>query len=94
MTEPRFVRPPESAVEIAIAGVWEELLEIRNVGATANFFEIGGHSLKAGAMASRLSKMFGLKITLRNVFDAPTVAELARLVATRSQTEYRDGVAS
>jgi acyl carrier protein len=90
--EPRSARPPESAAEIAIAGVWEELLDARNIGATANFFEIGGHSLKASALASRLSRMFGLKITLRNVFDSPTVAELARLVATLAQAEHRDGV--
>ncbi|ABD87608.1 non-ribosomal peptide synthetase [Rhodopseudomonas palustris] len=93
MAEPRSVRAPESAAEIAIARVWEELLETRNVGATANFFEIGGHSLKASALASRLSRMFGLKITLRNVFDAPTVAELARLVGSLAQMEHRDGVA-
>ncbi|ALK10609.1 non-ribosomal peptide synthetase [Blastochloris viridis] len=92
MAEGRSARPPENAAEIAIASVWEELLDARNIAATANFFEIGGHSLKASALASRLSRMFGLKITLRNVFDAPTVAELARLVATLAQAEHRDGV--
>ena len=71
---------PQSDAEIRVARIWEELLETANVGAHDNFFEIGGHSLKAGALASRLNTEFGANVSLRAVFDAPTVAELAALV--------------
>ncbi len=74
----------QNATEIQVAHIWEELLETSNVGAHENFFEIGGHSLKAGALAARLSKEFGVDISLRTVFDAPTVAELASLVGDGS----------
>jgi tyrocidine synthetase-3 len=82
-----------SPAEISIARIWEELLQTSNVGAHDNFFEIGGHSLKASALAYRLSAEFGVNVSLRMVFDSPTVEELALLVANGKGKEYRDGVA-
>ena len=84
--------PLQSATEISVAHIWEELLEISNVGARDNFFEIGGYSLKASALAARLTAEFGVNISLRTVFDSPTVAELAMLVANGRGQECRDGV--
>jgi acyl carrier protein len=86
--------PLQSAAERAVARIWEELLETSNVGAHDNFFEIGGHSLKASALASRLSREFGVDISLRTVFDSPTVAELAILVVSDQEKEYCDAVAT
>jgi amino acid adenylation domain-containing protein len=86
--------PLRSAAEIAVARIWEELLETSNVGADDNFFEIGGHSLKASALASRLSREFGVDVSLRTVFDSPTVAELAILVGKGQEKECRDAVAT
>ncbi len=84
--------PLRSTVEMAVARIWEELLETSNVGAHDNFFEIGGHSLKASALASRLSREFGVDVSLRTVFDSPTVAELAILVGNGREKECRDAV--
>jgi amino acid adenylation domain-containing protein len=85
--------PLRSAAEIGVARIWEELLQTSNVGAHDNFFEIGGHSLKASALASRLSAEFGVPVSLRMVFDAPTVAELAVIVAGGKGKEAHHGVA-
>ncbi len=85
--------PPQSDAEIRVARIWEELLETSNVGAHDNFFEIGGHSLKAGALASRLNTEFGAEVSLRTVFDSPTVAELAALVGDDNGNGDGDDVA-
>ncbi|MET0852525.1 MAG: phosphopantetheine-binding protein, partial [Candidatus Rokuibacteriota bacterium] len=69
--------PPDTAVERRIAGIWEELLEVRPVGRTDNFFELGGHSIVAVRLISRLREVFGISLGLRTVFDGPTVGELA-----------------
>ena len=82
-----------SAEELRVARIWEELLEKPHVGAHDNFFEIGGHSLKATALASRLSHEFGVTVSARTVFDAPTVAELALLVGDGGAKEEGDELA-
>jgi acyl carrier protein len=84
--------PLRNTTEVRVARIWEELLQTSNIGARDNFFEIGGHSLKASELAARLSEEFGVPITLRMVFDAPTVEELAILIANGRGKEYRNGV--
>jgi amino acid adenylation domain-containing protein len=73
---------PATEEELAIAQIWGELLGTSHVGVNDNFFEIGGHSLKASVLAAKLTAQFGAPVSLRNVFDAPTIAELAVLVTT------------
>lgn len=85
--------PPRNTTERRVARIWEALLQTSNVGACDNFFEIGGHSLKASALAARLSEEFGVHVSLRMVFDAPTVEELAILVGKGRRKEHRDGTA-
>jgi len=85
--------PLRNPTEMKVAHIWEELLETTNTGALDNFFEIGGHSLKASALASRLSAEFGVPVSLRMVFDSPTVSELAGLVCNGDGREYRNAVA-
>jgi tyrocidine synthetase-3 len=92
--EPASVHVPLSNdTEMKVAHIWEELLETTNIGALDNFFEIGGHSLKASELASRLSAEFGIPVSLRMVFDSPTVSELACLVSNGDGKEYRNAVA-
>ncbi len=83
----------QSATEKTIARIWEELLGTSNIGAQDNFFEVGGHSLKAGLLASRLTAEFGVNVSLRTVFDFPTVEELAVVLADGNRKECRDGAA-
>jgi hypothetical protein len=71
---------PETDAEQTIAAMWAELLGPGRVGVHDNFFHIGGHSLLAGRLVSRLRHDLGVELQMRDVFLHPTVAELASLV--------------
>ena len=68
---------PRNPTEERIAGIWSDLLRVERVGVEDNFFEIGGHSLSAARVASRIRKRFGVDVPLRLLFEARTVAALA-----------------
>lgn len=78
-------KPSGSPTEVALAEIWSELLGIAEIDVDANFFELGGHSLLATRMMSRISDNFGVRISLRTVFDAPTVNKLALRVKLAQQ---------
>ena len=68
---------PRTETELAVAAVWAEMLKRDAISATDNFFELGGHSLLAIRILGRLSRTFGMRLSMRTLFDAPTVAQLA-----------------
>ncbi|MBV6325446.1 non-ribosomal peptide synthetase [Duganella violaceipulchra] len=77
----RAYEAPEGAVEVALAGLWSELLGLTRVGRHDQFFELGGHSLLAVRLVSRLRQQLGVELPLRALFEQPTLAGLAAAVA-------------
>ncbi|WP_460908686.1 amino acid adenylation domain-containing protein, partial [Paraburkholderia jirisanensis] len=77
---------PQGSIEVAVAEIWQDLLDLEQVGRYDHFLELGGHSLLAVQLLSRLRKMLGVRIALRDFFAQPTVESLARIVtcATRA----------
>jgi amino acid adenylation domain-containing protein len=75
----KFVAPRDTVEEI-LAGIWANLLKIDDIGVFDNFFALGGHSLLAGRALVRVADAFGVSLPLRTLFEAPTVAALARRV--------------
>jgi amino acid adenylation domain-containing protein len=71
---------PHTPIEELLASIWMHVLGIETVGIHDNFFALGGHSLLAVQVMSRLRKAFQVDVPLRMLFDAPTVAGLARQV--------------
>ena len=69
--------PPRTLVEEMIAGIWADVLKLERLGMHDNFFDLGGHSLKATQVVSRMREVFRRDLPLRTLFEAPTVAELA-----------------
>jgi amino acid adenylation domain-containing protein/FkbM family methyltransferase len=80
-TVPRRSRiAPRTPVEAAVARIWEEVLQIAEVGADSDFFEMGGHSLLATRVQARVAAALGVELPLRTFFQCSTVAELAAAV--------------
>ncbi|MBB6421373.1 non-ribosomal peptide synthetase [Streptomyces sp. AK010] len=81
---------PGTPAERAIAEVWTEVLGVNRVGTRDPFFELGGQSLDATRVATRLTERFAVPVSVRDVFTAQTVAELARLLAARTMARFSE----
>jgi amino acid adenylation domain-containing protein len=68
---------PANDTERVLAAVWQEVLELPQVGVTDNFFDIGGHSLRILKLVTRIQQRLGQQVPIAAVFKAPTVRELA-----------------
>ncbi|HEX2203959.1 MAG TPA: condensation domain-containing protein, partial [Longimicrobium sp.] len=79
--EPGGYLAPRTPDEGVIAAIWAEALGVDRVGVDDDFFALGGQSLLATQVVSRLRDAFGVEVPLRRLFEAPTVAALARSVA-------------
>jgi amino acid adenylation domain-containing protein len=77
--------PPRTPAEETLARIWRELLRQPEIGIDDNFFEIGGHSLLAMQLMARVRKEFQAELSLRNIFEAPTIAELANILERKQQ---------
>ncbi len=73
---------PRNPIEEMLAEIWAEVLGADEVSVDDNFFNVGGHSLLATQIVSRLREAFNIEVPLNYVFESPTVASLARRVAS------------
>ena len=81
----RRYEPPSGEVEEAIARIWSDVLEwVDGIGRHDSFFDLGGHSLSAIRVLSRLRRELQVELGLKQVFDNPTLRELARVVGRTS----------
>ena len=71
---------PRTPVEIKLAKIWAEVLSVPEVGIHEDFFGLGGHSLAASQVISRVIQTFKLELPIRALFDAPTVARMAVII--------------
>jgi amino acid adenylation domain-containing protein len=82
---------PQNAVEEVLASIWANLLKVERVGIWDNFFDLGGHSLLTTQLISRVRQTFRVEISLRDLFEEPTLAHLSKILianeAKPGQTE-------
>ncbi|MHB9857126.1 condensation domain-containing protein [Streptomyces sp. YIM S03343] len=76
----REIVPPRDTTELLVTRVWEDVLGVRPIGVTDNFFALGGHSLVAMRVISRLQRHFDRDIDLAVLLGRPTVEELAAVL--------------
>src|SRR5579871_3007611 len=68
---------PASETETRLAEIWCQVLGIADVGRDASFFTLGGHSLLAARMVAEVRERFGIKPSVRSIFDHPTLGAFA-----------------
>ena len=74
---------PETETEIALAKMWEDLLGIKKIGVHDTFFELGGNSIQAVTMFTRIRKHFGKELPLAAIFQAPDIKRLAAIITEK-----------
>lgn len=75
-------------IEKKLIKQWENILNTKKIGINDNFFEIGGHSLKATILCGRIKKEFGAEVGIREIFDNPTIKMLANIIKETPKEEY------
>ncbi|WP_440115897.1 amino acid adenylation domain-containing protein [Paenibacillus sp. QZ-Y1] len=96
MQERSGYEAPSTPLEKELARVWQEVLQLDQVGIHDHFFERGGHSLKAMMLVSRIMKQLQLQISVRTVFANPILGEMAshlEKVASSGQEKFIERVA-
>jgi surfactin family lipopeptide synthetase A len=94
---PRAVRttqlvPPKDALELGLVEVWRSLFCKADIGATDNFFDLGGNSLLIAKLLLGIEQRFGKKLSLANIFQNPTIRQLAETLRRRNQLLSHPGV--
>jgi amino acid adenylation domain-containing protein len=72
--------PPRTPVEEVLASIWASVLRVERIGATDNFFDLGGHSLTATAATSLVRSTFQVELPTRAIFKEPTLADMAEQI--------------
>ncbi|MCP4153387.1 MAG: non-ribosomal peptide synthetase, partial [bacterium] len=82
--------PPENELEKKITDIWADVLKLDKdkIGTESNFFEIGGHSLKATRLVSKMHQELNVKVPLSEIFRISTVKALSQYVAGAVEKEY------
>ena len=69
---------PRSHLEQKLAAIWTEVLGLERIGINDNFFDLGGHSLLITQLLAKVRNTFDLELPLKDLFNAPTIADLAK----------------
>ncbi|AKJ31885.1 peptide synthetase [Caldimonas brevitalea] len=81
---------PRNAVESAVAQIWRDILGLEEVSVTDDFFELGGNSIQAVAIARAVNRRFGSSLPIQVIFSVPTVEKLSAVVGgSATQTSSR-----
>jgi amino acid adenylation domain-containing protein len=81
---------PGTPLEEALAQIWKEVLCLDSIGVHDNFLDLGGHSLSASQIISRVIERFDLELPVQLLFDSPTVSDMAIVIAN-NQAKRLDG---
>ncbi|MCU1716788.1 amino acid adenylation domain-containing protein [Pseudomonas sp. 5P_3.1_Bac2] len=84
------IQAPRSPQEQELCQLFAAILELDSVGVEDNFFEIGGHSLLAARLMNRIASRFNVRLGIRALFEAPTVALLAQRLEEQAQDHSLD----
>jgi len=87
----RAIVEPRTETERLVIEMWTEALGVTGISVDDDFFAVGGHSIVAARLASRLREAFAVDLPVRAMFEAPTVAQLGRLIDERRRSRDDEG---
>ncbi|MCP5106054.1 MAG: amino acid adenylation domain-containing protein, partial [bacterium] len=81
---------PTDELEDTLAAIWSDVLGIEKekISIAGNFFQMGGHSLKATSMVAGIHKVFDIKVPLTEIFRLPSIRQLARYIREAEKEKY------
>jgi amino acid adenylation domain-containing protein len=84
-------RGPADELEHALSTIWRDLLGLESeVDVRRNFFQLGGNSILAARLVSRIEAVFGIRLSLRAVFEHPTITDIAQRIEQRIRDEIAE----
>ena len=86
--ETREYLAPETETERKLALLWEETLKVNPVGKTDDFFDLGGDSLSAIALLSKIEELFETGLSIQDFYNHSKLSEMAQLISTAGKTEH------
>lgn len=81
-------REPENETESQLCEIFADVLQLKRVSTDESFFSVGGHSLKATMLMSRIQKVFGVEIGIDDIFEKQTVQALAAVIDAKETNAY------
>lgn len=84
----RVIVVPENEYEASLLALWKQVLEEDVISVEDNFFEVGGHSLKAMQLATHIQKLMDIDITVADIFKLPTIKQLAHVILDKKKGMY------
>lgn len=81
---------PRDAIEESLLQIWKEVLELDHIGISENFFAIGGHSLKATQVVSKIQKILNFEVGIRDIFTSPTIASLGLHLQKKNKIAFAE----
>jgi amino acid adenylation domain-containing protein len=85
----REFREPRNETEKILTEIWKEILGVERIGIDDDFFSLGGHSIKAISVVSRISKLLNVSISVMDVFEAPTVVMLNERLKLKEKERFQ-----
>jgi len=86
------VVPPQDELEHKLVEIWKAVLKKPEIGVTASFFDLGGNSLLVAKLLLRVERDFGKRLSLSDIFQSPTIRQLARLLVEGRQRPVHPAV--
>ncbi|WP_375511203.1 amino acid adenylation domain-containing protein [uncultured Nostoc sp.] len=85
--ESSFV-PPRNTLELQLAQIWSEVLDVHPAGVRDNFFDLGGHSLLAVRVMAKIQQQFGRNLPLATLFQSCTIEKLASILRSSITSQF------
>jgi len=81
---------PTNDVEEELAGIWQSVFGLEEIGIHEDFSRLGGHSLLAMQIVSKIRALYEIRFSLREFFDAPSIAQMSSVIQARVLSEIEN----